>query len=303
MSSVIDLSRLPAPNVVEDIDFEALLAERKAGFLALLPEALRPTVAAKLELQSEPIAILLQESVYREIYLRQRINDAARATMLAFAQDGDLDQVVALLGIERQTITPANPDTGAEAVMEGDGDLRYRGQLAPQGFSVAGPEGAYRSHALGAHGSVLDASATSPAPGEVLVTVLVREGDGTPPQAVLDAVTAALNAEDVRPLTDKVTVRGAEIVPYDVVATIYTFAGPDSSVVLSEARARLDKYVADTHRIGREVTASGIYAALHVDGVERVALSSPGGERLPIAPTQASYCRSVDLAYGGVYAG
>ena len=44
--------------------------------------------------------------------------------------------------------------------------------------SVAGPTGAYEFHALSADGDVKDAAATSPAPGEVVVTVLSRTGDG-----------------------------------------------------------------------------------------------------------------------------
>lgn len=295
MSTPIDLSRLPAPDVVEVIDFEELLAERKAGTLALVPEDRRAEVAAALELESEPITIQLQESVYREIHLRQRINDAARAVMLAFAMRGDLDQLAVLLGVERLEIVPEDPDAGTPAVMEDDSDLRYRTQLAPQGFSVAGPEGAYRSHALAAHGSVLDASATSPSPGEVLVSVLAREGDGTPSQEVIDAVDAALRPDDVRPLTDKVTVGPAMIVGYGIDAMIYPFPGPDSSIVLTEARSRLDRYIADTHRIGRVVARSGIIAALHVEGVERVDLAFPLAD-VGVTKTQAPYCTSLNVA-------
>ncbi|KWA08335.1 baseplate J/gp47 family protein [Burkholderia territorii] len=294
MSTPIDLSRLPAPDVIEVIDFEELLAERKAGTLALVPEDRRAEVAAALELESEPITIQLQESVYREIHLRQRINDAARAVMLAFALRGDLDQLAALLGVERLEIVPEDPETGTPAVMEEDTDLRYRTQLAPQGFSVAGPEGAYRSHALAAHGSVLDASATSPSPGEVLVSVLAREGDGKPNQEVIDAVDAALRPDDVRPLTDKVTVGPATIIGYGIDAMIYPFPGPDSSIVLTEARSRLDRYIADTRRIGRVVARSGIIAALHVEGVERVDLSSPAAD-VAVTKTEAPYCTSVNV--------
>ncbi len=115
MSTPIDLSRLPAPDVVEEIDFEAMLAERKAGLLSLVPDDRRADVAAALELESEPITIVLQESVYREMYLRQRVNDAGRAVMLAFAMDGDLDQLAALLGVKRLEIAPADPEAGTPA--------------------------------------------------------------------------------------------------------------------------------------------------------------------------------------------
>ncbi|NUV25651.1 hypothetical protein MS6204_04603 [Escherichia coli] len=44
-----------------------------------------------LELESEPATKLLQENAYRELLLRQRINEAAQAVMVAYAMGGDLD--------------------------------------------------------------------------------------------------------------------------------------------------------------------------------------------------------------------
>jgi phage-related baseplate assembly protein len=46
-------------------------------------------------------------------------------------------------------------------------------------------------HARSAHPDVLDASAPSPVPGEVYVTVLSRLGDGTASPEVIDAVAAS----------------------------------------------------------------------------------------------------------------
>jgi phage-related baseplate assembly protein len=295
----IDLSRLPSPEIVETIDFETILAERKARLVSLYPAAQQTEVAATLELESEPMNIALQENAYREVVLRQRVNDAARAVMLAYAKDGTLDNLAALFGIKRLTLVEADPANDIAAVMESNDDLRYRTQLAPQGFSVAGPEGAYKSHALNTDANVLDASATSPAPCEVLVTILSRLGDGTADAELVGKVTAALQADDVRPLTDRVTVQSAEIVPYQVRATIYTYAGPDSSVVIAEANARLAAYNAASHRLGRDVTLSGLYAALHVDGVQSVQLVEPIAT-LVIEKTQAPYCTSVEVTYGGV---
>ena len=296
----IDLSRLAAPSVVETIDFETLYAERKARLVALYPADQQAEVLATLALESEPLAILLQENTYREIVLRQRINDAARAVMLAYAQGSDLDHLASLFGVERLVVTPADPETGALAVMESNTDLRKRTQIAPQGFSVAGPEGAYISHALNADGRVLDASAVSPAPCEVLVTILSRDGDGSAPQDLVDAVADALGDDNVRPLTDFVTVQSAEIVTYTVHASLITFPGPDSSVVIAEASAMLNAYIAETHRIGRTVPLSGIYAALHVAGVQRVELLAPVAD-IAIDRTQAPYCIGVTVEHGGIY--
>lgn len=295
MSISIDLSQLPAPTVIELLDFEQINAEVQADLIARMPE-----LADVLQLPSEPVTKLVEVFAYRELLLRSRINDAARAVMLAYAGGADLDQLGALLDVARLTITPADPANNIAEDKESDTDLRKRIQLAPEGFSVAGPAGSYIYHALEADGRVLDASVQSPAPGEVLVTVLARDADGSAPANLIAAVAAALSADTVRPITDAVSVQSAHIVPYQVQATLYTFPGPDSGVVLAKARAQLDAYIAECHRLGREVVISGIHAALHSAGIERVELVQPAAN-IAISSTQAPYCTAVTLTYGGIY--
>lgn len=65
--AVIDLSQLPAPQIVDVPDFESLLAERKAAFVALYPANEQEAVMRTLALESEPVTKQLQESTYREI--------------------------------------------------------------------------------------------------------------------------------------------------------------------------------------------------------------------------------------------
>lgn len=222
--AVIDLSQLPAPQIVDVPDFETLLAERKAEFVALHPKDEQEAVIRTLELESEPVTKLLQENAYRELLLRQRINEAAQAVMVAYAMGGDLDQLAANYNVKRLTVTPADNDAvpPVAAVMESDEALRLRVPAAFEGLSVAGPTAAYEFHARSADGRVADASATSPAPAEVVLTVLSREGDGTAEKDLLDVVEKALNSENVRPVADRLTVRSAEIIPYRVEATIFS---------------------------------------------------------------------------------
>ena len=87
--------------------------------------------------------------------------------------------------------------------------------------------------------------------------MLARDGDGTADPALIAAVAAALQADDVRPLTDKVTVRGAEILRYQVRARLVFFAGPDRAVALAEANRAMKKYTESMHRLGMEVTLDG----------------------------------------------
>ena len=299
-NTAIDLSRLAPPELLETIDFETLLAERKAALVALYPADKRAEVTATLQIESEPLVLWLQENAYREMLLRQQFNDRARGLMLAYARGTDLDHLGALMGVERLVIEPADLLAGKPAVMEGDEDLRRRIQMAPEGFSVAGPAGAYRATAMNASGEVLDAAATSPAPGTVLVTVLSREGNGTADDPLVATVTAAVNSETARPLTDHVIVQSAEILPYQVEATLWTFPGPDPDLVMAEANDRLAAYLESCHRIGREVAISGIHAALHVNGIERVNLVKPTVS-VQTNDTQAPHCTASKVTHGGVH--
>lgn len=296
-TSAIDLSQLPFPDVVEVIDYETLYAARKAALIARTPAAQRADIAAALELESEPITILLQESSYRETIMRQRVNDSSRAVYLATAQRADLDNVAARVNVQRLTITPADETNGIAAVMESDADLRRRALLAPLGYSVAGPAGAYVFHSLTADAGVLDAWPKSPAAGEVVVSVLSRTGDGTASADLLAKVRAALSAEDVRPLTDKVTVQSASIVTYRVEAKLFMLSGPDASVAIALARSRLDAYVAECKRINREVAISGVMGALHVAGVDRVQLIQPVADVIT-TDSQAPHCTAITITQG-----
>lgn len=326
----IDLSQLPFPGVVETIDYETLYQQRKERFLARVPAELRASCEEALTLDSEPTTMLLQDNVYEVMLLRQRVNDAARALMLAFAKGADQDHLVALLGVKRLVLTPADPENNIPAVMEKDEDQRRRAQLAPLGFSVAGPEGAYKFHALSADAAVRDVAVSAPVfskatiapevaallppralvlvieddaglpdpmPGDVAVYVLSRDGDGSASAPLLQKVQAALDAETVRPLTDQVVTQTAGIVRYQVRAKLYFLPGPDRSLSMAEARRRLDVYVEECRQFGREVALSGIMGALHVPGVERVELIEPAAN-IPTSDKQASYCTSIELSEG-----
>ena len=90
---IVDLSQLPAPDVVEQLDYESILTERKATLVSLFPAEQQEAVARTLALESEPLTKFLEENAYREVIWRQRVNEAARATMLAFAAGNDLDVI------------------------------------------------------------------------------------------------------------------------------------------------------------------------------------------------------------------
>lgn len=298
--ATIDLSQLPAPDVVEALDYETLLNERKATLVSLYPADQQDAIARTLSLESEPVVKLLQENAYREVILRQRVNEAAKAVMVAYALADDLDQLGANNGVARLTRTAADDTTTppTAAVMESDDDYRVRIAAAFEGLSVAGPSGAYEYHAKSADGRVADASAVSPSPACVTITVLSREGNGEAAADLLAVVDKALNDEDVRPVADRVTVQSAAIVDYAVEAVLYLYPGPEAEPIRAAAGAKLAAFVSAQARLGRDIRKSALYAALHVEGVQRVELLQPVAD-VVLDKTQAAYCAGWSITVGG----
>ncbi|WP_213993917.1 baseplate assembly protein [Sodalis sp. dw_96] len=296
----IDLSQLPAPQVVEALDYEVLLAERKATLISLYPTEQQEAVARTLALESEPMVKLLQENAYRELILRQRINEAAQAVMVAYANGPDLDQMAANFKVSRLLVQPADmlAVPPVAALYESDTDLRLRTPQAFEGLSVAGPTGAYEYHARSADGRVADASAISPSPACVTISILSREGDGRASNDLLAVVETALNDEDVRPVADRVTVQSAKIIPYRIDAKLYLFPGPEAGPVRDAAEKRLTAFITEKSRLGRNIRLSALNAALHVEGVERVEISLPQ-EDVVLDKTQAAYCEGYQITLGG----
>lgn len=278
--SLIDLTKIPPPDVVEELDFEAIYQEILDNFKQLYPDW-------SAALESDPVVKLLELAAYREILLRARVNDAAQACMLPYAAGADLENLAALVGVTRLI-------SGNDA--ETDDRLRLRTQMALEGETVAGSHGSYIFHALSASNLVRDVAVDSPVPGQVRVTILSTEGNGEPAIELLDAVDAYLSAETRRPLTDMVTVEAAEIVPFAIDATLYVYAGPASAPILAAAEAAVQSYVTEHAKLGWDVTLSGIYAALHQPGgVKRVVLASPLAD-VTVGARQASHCTGITIS-------
>lgn len=276
-SPAIDLSGLPAPLIIDQPDFEARLAGKLASAIAAFP------AFADL-VESDPALRLLQADSYDELVLAQAFNDAARGMLIAFATGPRLDHLAALFGVTR-------------LADETDTALRQRLQLAPHSFSVAGPELAYVFHARSADPDVADATATSPTPGQVVVTVLSASGNGVPPNAVLGAVRAVV-AGPVRPLTDEVIVQAATLVPFGIVARLWVFAGPDQGLILQTALNSLNAHIAASRKLGRAVSRTSIIAALHVANVQRVELDAPAAD-IAISAAQIASVTDIDVTVAG----
>ncbi|MTI12630.1 baseplate assembly protein [Sansalvadorimonas verongulae] len=340
-----DLSQLPKPTAVEQIDFETLrkeIIDQLSGYSPLLFDGAGEPVLMQAERYTDettgevyfrvpaddqdtlqyldrevhPMARWANVTAYRVMVERQRFNQRSLGLMLAYSEDDDLDQIGANFSTPRLVVDHGDPDAipPRPKVMEDNESYRRRIQLSPERISTAGPEGSYIYHALSADADVLDANVQTPVfdlvngsiviiddadiyrvkPGHLGINIISRTGDGTALQALIEKVEAALSDKKVRPLNDVPVVRSAFIIDYEIDATIETFNGPDSAVIIAEGRKRVEKYVSDMRRIGMPIYRSMIKAALGVAGVKNVVVNKPASDLIP-NQRECGYCTGITL--------
>jgi phage-related baseplate assembly protein len=294
---VINLSALDVPDAIVVPD----AADIFTRWLARLRE-LDPEFDALVE--SDPAYKQGEINAYQLTLAFQRVNDAVRAVFLASARGTDLDQIGAGFNVSRLVINPGDPDAvpPVDPVYEDDDAFRERIQLSWAQLNTAGARNAYRFHAKSADNDVLDADAYGPEthnrPGEVDVYVLSRTGNGEASPGLTEKVMSELSADEVRPLTDYVSVKSATIVSYAVTAELDIPDGPDAQTVLENAISTLTSYTRLSHRINGLVPLSAIYAALQQPGVSRVRLISPVAD-LEAAAGQAPWCSAINVTRKG----
>lgn len=294
----VDFSQLTPPQMIEVLDFETILKERKEALIARYNNTEQDDIREILNRESEPLTKYLQENAYRELVLRNRINNASLATLLAYATGTDLDAVAANYDVKRLLVTDATRNS--VAVYESDEDLRTRTQMKFDSISTAGPENSYKYHAFSADGRVADVSVTSPSPATVKVTILQKDAEkNIASNELVQIVAKALDPEDVRPIGDRVTVQTATIVEYGIDADIYIGKDPEGATLLQQAQNNAQAYASKQKRLGRSIYLSEIYAQLHVSGVSHVVLNNPKND-VVLTPEQASFCQSITLRLAGV---
>lgn len=248
------LSSLPAPVVLESLDYEAILAELIADASARFAAA---GVAYEVgQLETDPVVIVLQAAAYREVLLRGRVNDAAvRANLIAFASGADLDHQAAFYGVAR---------------LEGEGDeaLRERVVLAIHGRSTAGPEERYAYIARSADVRVKEVAVYRVDGGpHIRVAVRSNDNEGVPTQDILEAVEAAVTAKGVAVVSDDIEVVSGVTAIVDVAAKVWLL--PDAPKAVFDAlEAHLRSAWDQESSMGFDLNPSWIKARLHVAGVE-----------------------------------
>lgn len=199
-------------------------------------------------------------------------------------------------GAQNTTITTG----GADA--ESDPDFADRIRLAPNSFSVAGPEKAYVYHAKSVSPAIIDVKVDSPTPGEVDVYVLLTDGT-LPTEDTLEQIEEHLSDENIRPLTDYVVVKAPTASNYEI-ELHYWINQEDSSKaaqIQSDVEAAVEQYrLWQQTKIGRDITPGKLLQLVFAAGASRVDNSKlkPAAWK-KLEAMQVAQCTKVNVVYEG----
>lgn len=263
MVDLPDLSALPAPEVIEELSYEAFVSQLYADIKARFAlEGVDWDVDAS---EADSAVITGQAQAYRELIVRTRVNYVAQQGFLYFAEGSNLDQLVAWLGITR-------------LAGESDDRLRARYRLATYGRSAGGPLERYEAVVMGASVDVRAVAIWREGRDPTLnVAVLAHSGGGEPTPTLLGIVEAALLQDHVRVVSDRFNVFSAIQTSVDVeIAVRLEETAADSVADTVAARVQSDWLQEDL--LGLDLTeAFLISSASAVSGVTDVEVKSPEG--------------------------
>lgn len=186
---------------------------------------------------------------------------------------------------------------------ENDENYRERIQIAPESFSVAGPRGAYEYYARSAHNDIADVAVVGPPdiePGYVEIYPLMKGGE-LPSEEILAAVLEKCNADDVRPLTDCVSVHAPAIVDYALNVTYYIdrSKATQSEQLQAAIGASAREWVTwQRSKLGRDLNPSKLNHRMIAAGAKRTEITSPAFTVLKAS--ELAVPSTITITFGGL---
>lgn len=255
-----ELAALPPPDIIEPLDAERIISDMMAD---VAERFARDGVLYDVgELETDPVKVMFEAASYRELLLRARVNDAARANLLSFAQKADLDHLAGFYDVVR-------------LAGEKDDALRARTVLAIKARSPGGSSYWYAAAARRADVRIRDVAVFREEFLPIIhIAVLSSENDGIPDGAMLDEVRAEVTSDLVRLLNDTLVVEPAVTRTIDIEADVWLLPDAPQNMAASLADVLRAAWNAETG-IGFDLERSWIESRVHVRGVKRVQVITP----------------------------
>lgn len=193
-----------------------------------------------------------------------------------------------------------NLTTSANGAEEEEDDrYRLRIYIAPEGFSTAGPEGAYKYFALSAHQNIADVAVTSPAPCYISIYVLMQNGE-SPDQTILDLVAESVNPRDIRPMGDRVTISARAEVPFIIEGAFYLDEADktrEAAIRAAVRQAGTEYAVWQKTVFSRDIEPNELITRVRAAGAKHLALATP--EFTAVPEGAVGIALSIALTFGG----
>ncbi|WP_455480088.1 baseplate J/gp47 family protein [Bartonella sp. B23] len=242
------------PEIISELSFE----EIRAASLACLKEQLPDYTF----LESDPAIKVIEAFSYRELLLRQRINEAARANLLDFATGSSLDDLGDWHGVER---------------MDNEDDDRYRERirLYVRSGKGSGTEPYYRFVALSADSRVKDAIIYRKGKDPTIhVALFGNDEQETASEDLLEKVSEALHKKNVIMTNDTIIVHSSVAKVIDLEADVWLL--PETSLqILTQMEMNLRASWQQEQAIGHELSLSWWISKLMISGVQKVIAIDP----------------------------
>lgn len=246
----------------------------------VIPQGTRITTDGSVYFSTDTINILQAGDTYVDVRATcdeggSQYNGFAAGTIAVL-----VDLIPYIEEVKNTTISTGGDD-GEPYTEEGDNRFRERIRLAPSQLTTAGPESSYIYYAMSADPDIIDVALDSPSANVVNIYPLMK-GGALPESDVLDAVEAACNAEDVRPMTDLVTAKAPTAVNYTVSIKYYCTQENEADCIaaIEGEGGAIDQYNEwQQGALGRDINPDYlrklILAPTDGVGADRVTVTSP----------------------------
>lgn len=211
---------------------------------------------------------------------------------------GQINQLIDLIPfiISVENITESRGGSDLEDIE----NYRERIRISPEGYSVAGPAGAYEYWAKTVDSNISDVFVTSPSPAVVEIYPLLRKGE-LPNSEILDKIYNFFEIENIRPLTDKVEVKAPEKVEYEINLNYYISKENEhfTNSITNTIEKIVSEFILETkNKLGNDINPDKLIFKLLQNGIKRVEITAPLFQK--INKNQVAIGEILNLNFGGV---
>lgn len=196
-------------------------------------------------------------------------------------------------------VSNTEPTSGG-ADIEDDDTLKDRIYIAPSKYSVAGPEESYRYWVKTYNSNISDVLIYSDDPVDVIIEFIMNNGE-LPSESMILGVQKFLADEQIRPLTDRLTVKAPDTVDYKVNVKYFVNKSDLKKVdtIKAAVEAAVDDYVVwQRSKIGRDINPSQLIQQIVSAGAKRVEVTFPVFQ--VIGKVNVAKLSSKTVTYGGL---